>query len=193
MTHDGGPSQPSDPAGSAASAPRTSAPGDAVLVIEPEPFDSEVAQALVAAVQQEYVRRYGGPDETPIEPGEFDPPSGVFVVGRLGEVPVASGALRRLDGRTAEVKRMYVAPGARRQGVARAVLAYLEEHARSNGLTRLVLETGSEQPEALAFYTAAGYRPVAPYGYYRCHPDAHSLGKDLAADDKRVARDGVCA
>jgi GNAT superfamily N-acetyltransferase len=167
---------------------------EAALVIEPEAFDSAVAQELVAAVQQEYVRRYGGPDETPIEPGEFDPPSGVFVVGRRGGAPVASGALRRLDDQTAEVKRMYVAPEARRQGVARAVLAYLEKHARSAGVARLVLETGDEQPEALAFYTAAGYRPVTPYGFYRCYPDAHSLGKDLVvADAKDVANEGMYA
>ena len=157
-----------------------------VLVIRPEPFDSAAAQELVAAVQQEYVRRYGGPDETPIGPGEFDPPSGVFVVGRRGGVPVASGALRRLDEQTAEVKRMYVAPEVRRQGVARAVLAYLEEYARSTGVARLVLETGNEQPEALAFYTSAGYRPVTPYGFYRCYPDAHSLGKHLVAADARI-------
>lgn len=166
---------------------------DTVLVIRPEASDSPVARALVAAVQQEYVRRYGGPDETPVEPGEFDPPSGVFVVGRRSGTPVASGALRRLDDQTAEVKRMYVAPEARRQGVARAVLAYLEEHARSAGVARLVLETGDEQPEALAFYTAAGYRPVTPYGFYRCHPDAHSLGKELVDDAKHVADGGVCA
>jgi GNAT superfamily N-acetyltransferase len=157
------------------------------VVVQPEPFTSAVAQALVAAVQQEYVRRYGGPDETPIGSGDLDPPSGIFVVAWRGRTPVASGALRRLDEHTAEVKRMYVVPEARRQGVARAVLSHLEEHARTSGYSRLVLETGNEQPEALAFYTASGYRPVTPYGYYRCHPEAHSLGKALAPDpDERA-------
>ena len=82
------------------------------------------AMLLIAEVQAEYVARYGGPDDTPLDPLMFEPPLGSFFVGYLdlgGEPrPVASGAWRVHDDveafgtrRTAEVKRMYVAPDAR--------------------------------------------------------------------------------
>jgi len=58
-------------------------PDDAVQ-LDDVPFDSELAQSLVAEVQQEYVRRYGGQDETPVDPAEFAPPDGTFLVARVG-------------------------------------------------------------------------------------------------------------
>jgi GNAT superfamily N-acetyltransferase len=146
------------------------------------PYTHADAQELVEAVQQEYVERYGGPDETPLDAADFDPPTGVFLIGRLAGLdarPVACGGIRRVDDDTAEIKRMYVAPHARRRGLARAVLTRLEEAARDAGYTRLVLESGNAQPEALALYRSSGYTPVTPYGFYRCHADANSLGKAL--------------
>ena len=76
-----------------------------MLRIERVPVTDAAAQALIAEVQAEYVRRYGGPDDTPLEPGVFDPPRGAFFVGHLGDVPVAMGGWRmrpdvpRLGGR----------------------------------------------------------------------------------------------
>ena len=94
-------------------------------------------QRLVAEVQAEYVVLYGGPDATPLDTGVFDPPHGAFFVGYVDGEPVAMGGWRLRSGRAparadharAEVKRMYVAPAARRRGLARAVLAHLEETA----------------------------------------------------------------
>lgn len=137
------------------------------------------AVALVQAVQQEYVQRYGGPDETPVQAHEFDPPTGVFCVGRVDGAAVVCGGVRRVDDETGEIKRMYVRPEARGLGHARAMLAWLEQAAREGGYRRLVLESGDAQPEALALYRSSGYTPVTPYGFYRCHTDAHSLGKTL--------------
>jgi len=62
-----------------------------------EPYDGPVAQSLIAAVQQEYVERYGGPDDAPVDPGEFAPPYGCFVVAYDGAEAVATGALRRAE------------------------------------------------------------------------------------------------
>src|SRR5438128_1178906 len=90
-------------------------------------FDSPDAQRLIAEVQQEYVVRYGDEDVTPVDPAEFTPPLGYFVVGYLDGVPVACGGWRVheatesadfLDG-DAELKRMYVAPEVRGKGFAR--------------------------------------------------------------------------
>ncbi len=137
------------------------------------------AQRLVAAVQHEYVQRYGGPDETPVAAGDFDPPAGRFLLGVLEGTPVACGGIRQVDPATAEIKRMYVVPAARRRGLARVLLASLEQAASDAGYSWLVLESGDAQPEALALYRSSGYTPVTPYGFYRCHAEAHSLGKAL--------------
>ena len=150
------------------------------------PFGHPDAQQLVAEVQAEYTRRYGGPDGTPLETDVLDPPKGAFFVGYLGDAPVATGGWRfRPDvaalGRrsAAEIKRMYVVPSARRRGLARLVLAHLEETARAAGADLMVLETGTEQPEAIALYASAGYEPVPGFGHYVWSPKSRYLGKPL--------------
>ena len=148
--------------------------------IEPRAYADADVQRLVADVQAEYVVRYGGPDESPVEPHEFEPPRGLFLVGLLDGVPVATGAWRRVDATTAEIKRMYVAAGARRRGLARILLAEIEASAAAAGLERLVLNTGTEQPEAIALYESSGYRPAAAFGTYACTPGALFFGKGLA-------------
>ena len=66
----------------------------------------------------------------------------------------------------AELKRMYVVPAARRKGFARRLLEELETVARELDVRVLRLETGIHQPESVALYEGAGYRPIAPYGEY---------------------------
>ncbi len=138
------------------------------------PITHPDADLLVEEVQAEYVARYGGRDETPIDPTYFEEPNGAFFVGYLEDRPVATGAWRRrtdvlVDGTslTAEVKRMYVAPRARGRGLARAVLAHLEDTARAAGAEVMVLETGLRQPEAITLYESAGYLPIAGFGFYK--------------------------
>ncbi|WP_340536974.1 GNAT family N-acetyltransferase [Nocardioides sp. GXZ039] len=144
------------------------------------------ALALIAQVQEEYVRRYGGPDRTPLDPAMFDPPVGSFFVAYADSTPLATGAWRRRDdvvafgsAVTAEIKRMYVVPDARGRGLARAVLAHLESTAASSGAVVMVLETGVAQPEAIALYESSGYTAIEPFGHYRHSPLNRCYGKDL--------------
>ena len=152
------------------------------------------AVRLVADVQAEYVVRYGSPDESPLQPLDFEPPNGSFFVGSLDETPVATGAWRRsgIDvlgtDRTAELKRMYVAPAARGRGLARAVLRHLEENASAAGFEALVLETGLKQPEAIALYESSGYVRVSGFGHYRDSPLSRCFARRLIADGADGAR-----
>jgi GNAT superfamily N-acetyltransferase len=155
-----------------------------VFIIEPRPYSDPDARLLVAQVQAEYVTRYGGEDAAAVEVGDFDPPGGRFVVGVLDGDPVACGGWRRLAPSVAEIKRMFVADRARRRGLARAVLADLEQRATDAGLIRLVLNTGHHQPEAIALYESSGYRPVRPYGHYACSAGALFYGKDVPRIDR---------
>ena len=162
------------------------------LRIEQRPISHPDAVLLIEAVQQEYVERYGGRDNTPIDPAELAPPSGAFFVGYVDGLPVTIGAWRfredvsRLGStRAAEVKRMYVAPSARRQGLARRVLGHHEATAREAGADVMILETGTAQPEAMAFYEAAGYAPVEPFGHYAWSPRNRCYGRALHGDQRQ--------
>jgi GNAT superfamily N-acetyltransferase len=143
-------------------------------------LDAPESLELIEAVQQEYVVRYGSRDVTELAVIEFSPPQGIFVIGRDDGQPVACGGVRLVDGDVGELKRMYVVPAARRRGIARALLAHLECEARELGATRLRLETGLHQPEAIALYASSGYADAEPFGHYAGAPLARHLSKKLA-------------
>lgn len=151
------------------------------LHVAPVPFDDPAATALITQVQECYVERYGGPDATAVDPTEFAPPHGLFLVGRLAGKPIACGGWRTLAPGLAEIKRMYVTPAHRGRGLSRIVLAALEDAARAAGVPRLCLETGDRQPEALGLYRATGWEPIEKYGLYRNEPGSLCFGKSLRA------------
>ena len=147
------------------------------LQIVREPLGGPAAGQLIAALNAELSARYPEPGATHfgLTADEVAPGSGAFLVARRDGRPVGCGALRRvreetlvreLGPRVGELKRMYVAPETRGQGIGRALLARLEAEARTLGLSQLVLETGTRQAEALALYRGAGFRDIPPYGEY---------------------------
>ena len=156
------------------------------LRIEQVGFLDDDTQRLVARVQAEYVELYGGPDTSPIEDGEFDPPAGAFFLGYVDREPVAMGGWRRrtdvraLGAEAAvEIKRMYVAPERRRRGHGDAMLRHLEATALAAGADVMVLETGTEQPAAIRMYVEAGYVLTESWGHYTWSPKARCFGKPL--------------
>lgn len=150
-------------------------------------FDSPVAQTLCAEIQEEYVRRYGGGDETQLGEDDFHPPNGDFIVAydETGE-PAGCGGWRTHEDdagvKDAEMKRVYVREHARRQGLARLLVAAVEASAAVAGRKRVILETGPRQPEAVAMYEALGYLPVTPFGHYACTDGSLHLGKELRSE-----------
>ncbi|MDQ0787518.1 GNAT superfamily N-acetyltransferase [Streptomyces sp. B3I7] len=158
------------------------------MFIRPVSFDHPDAVKLNDEVQAEYDLRYGdGGDMTPLDPAMFDPPTGLYLIAYDEfDRPVATGGWRTQnagdegyeDG-DAELKRMFVVAEARGRGLARRVLSRLEDDARAAGRTRMVLETGTKQPEAIGLYTSSGYAPCAKFGYYRHYPDSRCYAKPL--------------
>lgn len=142
-------------------------------------YDGAAAAELLAEVQQEYMIRYGGIDATPIMPGEFAPPGGAFLVACLGDRLIGCAGLRRHDAGTVELKRMYVRSGHRRRGHGRALLHAVEARARALGYRRIILETGTAQPEASALYTEEGYRRIRGFGIHRDSPMSRCFAKRL--------------
>ena len=146
------------------------------------PFLDPVAQKLAAAALADLTQRYGGDgDSTPIDGTDFDPPDGDFLVAFLDGEPVGCAGWRSHgdDGTVAELKRLYTAPQARGRGVARALLAAIEESARWHGRKRLILETGHAQPEAIRLYETSGYEVCENFGHYRDYPGVRSFARIL--------------
>ena len=157
-------------------------------------YTDAVVRALEAELQQEYVERYGGADEAPVDPAEFAPPGGVFVVGFADGEPVASGGFRRHNEQIAEIKRMYVVEDRRGVGYARRLLAELEARAAAVGYQQIILETVYASPRRS--------RSTSPAGTSRFQVSAsmrtalsRSFAKDLTRPAERrrtVGQSGAC-
>jgi pyruvate dehydrogenase E1 component alpha subunit len=129
--------------------------------IEPIATAHPDAQTMLGRYYDELRSRFGINVASP--PSDMDPPGGAFLVAYEGDKPVASGGIRPLELGTCEIKRMYVAPDARRRGYARVLLDALEARARDMGFRRVVLDTISGLGEANSLYEKSGYQRVAAY------------------------------
>ncbi|GIG28149.1 GNAT family N-acetyltransferase [Cellulomonas marina] len=155
---------------------RTGAAAD--VLVEEVPWDDPATAHLRAEQEAELAARYGGAD--PAVAGEA-----VLLTLRLlvaGE-PVGCVAVRDVSAEhgpgTGELKRLYVRPDHRRRGLSRLLLAAAEAGAAARGLHRLVLETGTRQPELLALYAATGWTAITPYGEHAGHPMSRCFAKRL--------------
>lgn len=88
------------------------------------------------------------------------------VVAYQNEIAVGCGAFKPFENESAEIKRMFVRPENRGQGIAAAVLDELEKWATELNFKFAVLETGKKQPEAIRLYQKSGYEPIPNYGQY---------------------------
>ncbi|WP_438447540.1 GNAT family N-acetyltransferase [Gorillibacterium sp. sgz5001074] len=135
---------------------------------------------LIAKLDEDLYRRYPADEVFVLDFNDPDIAEVRFIVAYDGERPVGCGAIRPLDDEAVELKRFYVEPEVRRRGVAARMLAFLEDMARELGYEILRLETGTEQPEANAFYQKHGYVPIPLYGEYVGCPSSLCYEKKLA-------------
>jgi GNAT superfamily N-acetyltransferase len=152
--------------------------------IAPTAYDHPDADRLRLAQRRELDSRYGRDDHEPgTPPSAADVP--VFLVARdVDGVAIACGGLRPLPATilgpgTVEVKRMYTAPAARGTGVSTALLRALEAAAREFGASRIVLETGTLQPDAMRFYEREGYESIPLFGAYAASTLSVCYGRPL--------------
>jgi GNAT superfamily N-acetyltransferase len=166
---------------------------DAAVQVAPgDPYGS-AARRLLREMVAEIPPRYGDildAAEAAARAGQllaahsvFAGERGAFLLAAIGEQVAGCVALAPLAGDTGEIKRMYVTPSLRRRGAGAALLAALEERARALGYRRLWLETGDQQPEALALYAQAGYTPIPPFGEFADDPATICLEKTLMGAD----------
>jgi len=101
------------------------------------------------------------------------------VVAYKNRVAVGCGAFKHFDSQTAEVKRMFVSPHCRGEGVATKILNELELWARELNYKNTILETGVKYPEAIALYQKKGYKPIPRYGQYEQVLSSRCFQKNL--------------
>ncbi len=141
------------------------------------PADQPPARDLIEAMIVDLIPLYGridGPGTPSASVADMGPPGGTYLVLFRDGKPIAGGGVKRLDDVTGGIKRMYVVPQARGQGVARVLLAALEDAARGLGYRRVRLDTGPGQPHARRLYESAGYVSIADYN---ANPHAEYWGE----------------
>nr|WP_311538710.1 GNAT family N-acetyltransferase [uncultured Bradyrhizobium sp.] len=144
----------------------------AISIAPEDPRQPEVRQ-LIALSDDYLVALYPSASNHLVGVVALAAPGAVFLVARVDGEALGSIALRPIAPDHAEMKRMFVRADARGRGLGRRLLEALEDAARSRQITRISLETGIRQPEAIALYRASGYRECPPFGSYA--PDPLSL------------------
>ena len=131
-------------------------------------LDDPTAQRLTEASKAEMNSHYGGRPGSGAPPRaeEFVAPDGIFLLALHDGEAIGCGGLCRFDETTAEIRRMYVVPAARRQGVSRAILGALLAAGRELGFTRARLETGYAQSEAIGLYESSAFERIPCWGLY---------------------------
>jgi GNAT superfamily N-acetyltransferase len=146
-----------------------------VITIERVAWEDPRGVVLRATMDEEMHARYGDgdPAEDPAVTAErgralsVDPSTIVTSVLALDEdgEPLGHIAVRRLRDEV-ELKRLIVLAAARGKGAATALLAECERIGRELGASRLILQTGNKQPDAVALYEKTGWSPIPVYEPY---------------------------
>jgi len=157
----------------------------AEIVVARADLASDVALRLITALNAQILARYpeDGATHFDLDLDEVKPGRGLFVIAWEGERAVGCGAVRRLSGpgldNAGEVKRMFVIAEARGRRIGERILDRLETEVRALGLTRMLLETGERQVEALALYRRAGFVRIERFGQYVDSPLSVCMEKRL--------------
>lgn len=153
----------------------------AAMTIDFESPDQAEVIALIAELDAYQNSLYPPESMHALDLASLKQPNVLFAVARDdARQAIGCGAIV-LRPEFGEVKRMYVSPRGRGQGIARKLLALLESRAIASGCKLLRLETGPYQPEALALYASAGYERRGPFGDYPNDPLSVFMQKHIEA------------
>jgi GNAT superfamily N-acetyltransferase len=139
-------------------------------IILRERADSADARALIAELEHELDPRYPQASRHGYSVAKLLREAVAFFVTRHEDMPPGCGGVQLFGADYSEIKRMYVRPGFRGQGLGRLMLNHLVAHVRQQGIALLRLETGIYQSEAIGLYERFGFRRTVPFGAYRDEP-----------------------
>jgi ribosomal protein S18 acetylase RimI-like enzyme len=149
------------------------------LHIQAEPPDSPVARALIAELDAVLEPLYPPKSRHGYSVEKLIQQEVAFFVAYLNGQPVGCGGVQLFGDEYAELKRMYVRPAFRGQGVGKQLLTHLQAYAYERGLRVLRLETGVFQTEAIGLYQSFGFRRIPPFGPYFEDPVSLCMEKRL--------------
>ena len=134
-----------------------------------DPRAERVLHAYMAEMSSRWQGRPASEDDVRAALREFpsddlEPPHGVLVVAHRGDVVEGCAGLCFTGDGSGEVKRVYVAPSLRRQGLGRRLMAEVERIAREHGLRELRLDTRADLVEARRLYEQLGYHEIPRFG-----------------------------
>ena len=141
-------------------------------------YDHPDFQHLISELDKEFWVRYPLTQQN-FEPfNKVDESCRVILVYHDGR-PFGCGCFRPKAEKTVEIKRMYTVPDFRNKGIAKKVLSLLEEWAASEGFSRSILETGNNQPEAIAAYQKSDYHRIPNFPPYENVTESICMAKNL--------------
>jgi ribosomal protein S18 acetylase RimI-like enzyme len=149
-----------------------------VTIVAARP-DSAVARELIAELEAYLVPMYPAESRHGYSVEKLLREGVAFFVLRSGDGVAGCGGVQLVESEYGEIKRMYVRPAYRGQGLGRRMLDHLAAHARAHGLDRLRLETGIHQVEAIRLYEGYGFRRIPPFAPYREDPLSRYYEKTL--------------
>jgi len=130
------------------------------LVSAHDPAARQCLERYFAELAARFPEGYDRKADGAAELEEFCPPAGAFLLAEAAGKPVGCGALRAFSPGIGEIKRMWVSPEFRGQGVGRKLLESLERAATEKGLRAVRLDTHSSLTQALELYRTSGYREI---------------------------------
>ena len=153
-------------------------PSISIRVVDPQGADAlALLREAAADARALYAELFTVVGREPTnEPLSF---GGTYLIAFEGSLPMGCGALRRIDDATVEVRRMYVLKSARRNGLARSILAVLETEAIRMRYRTILLETGDRQTPAMALYESCGFKRTAAFGGHVGDPTSVCYAKRL--------------
>ena len=149
------------------------------VTIAVERPDSAVVVELIAELEAYLVPMYPAESRHGYSVEKLLREGVAFFVLRSGDDVVGCGGVQLVECAYGEIKRMYIRPAYRGQGLGRRMLDHLAAHVRAHGVDRLRLETGIHQVEAIRLYEGYGFRRIPPFGPYREDPLSRYYEKTL--------------
>ena len=149
-----------------------------IRVVDPAHPDAQrCLRAYEAELDERFDTGFAVDSALPLPADELRAPAGCFLVAYQGGEPVGCGGLKLHGTDAAEIKRVWVDRGSRGLGLARRLIAELEERARSAGASAVQLDTNRTLVEAIAMYRRLGYVEIEAFN---AEPYAHHwFQKDL--------------
>ena len=128
-----------------------------------------------------YLNHIVGGEENRAQYIPYNSPDGIHdvFVAYDGDIAFGCAAFKRYDDKTAEVKRVFIREEYRGQGISKKLMKLLEQTAKEQGYSGLILESGEILTEAMALYRKIGYRVIPNYGQYKDMPESICMRKEI--------------